>query len=75
MAYNGRASEELNRVDALRCAVATVSALDRRHLKGKNIAELVIAIATSYEGWLNGQTAEMPDGVDLLEFDTSLGRE
>lgn len=64
--YNSRNSNELNRVDALRCAVATVSALDKRLLRGKNIAQVVIAIAASYEAWLNGSPTGMPEDATWL---------
>ena len=37
----------------MRCSVATLQSFDKRTLRGRNIAELVIAIASSYEAWLN----------------------
>lgn len=67
MNYNGRTSNQLNKVDALRCAVATLQSFDKRTLRSKNIAELVLAIASSYEAWLNGSEDKLPEGARIPE--------
>jgi len=74
--YNGRDSSQLNKIDSLRCAVATASAIDKRTLKGRNIGELVIAIASSYEAWLNGSGSEIPEeALRLMELEVASGKE
>lgn len=50
---NGRATEQLNKVDALRCGVAALQSFDKRTLRGVDVGDVVVGIARKFEAYLD----------------------